>query len=1190
MAKGQIGILVKGEYDGAAIAKAQKDLDALKKNTQTFSQKMSTMGASLAGIGKTMSMAVTLPIVGLGAAATKMFMDFDSSMTKITSLVGIAANEVDDMKKAVVELSGQTAKSPEELADALFVVTSAGLRGKEALDALSASAKAGAAGLGQTNDIARAVAGAMNAYGASTLDAARATDIIVATARAGNFETSQFAAALGRVLPFAKQAGASLEEVGGAVALLTRTNGDAAQSVTQISALMRAFVVPTEEAKKALGDAGLSASDMRDRIAKDGLAGALTFLDKTLGGNREQLGKLLGSSEAAGAAFQILDADANTLNETFGVVTDSVGMTDDAFNITSESSAFKLQQAMTEVKNSLIDFGAIIAPFVTTVAGGFATVAGAVNALPGPVKAVGVAFAALLAAVGPVLFIFGKALGAFGALAAATTGLQVKFMAAFTSIRATLAGFSIQIKEAMISARTQLGALAAGARASGLIVITSLRAIGTALKGVMASFGPIGLAMVGLTVAFEIFSNRSQEAEARLDAFKNALAQTGTEATVAALELVIGKIRELSLQLGAGEFQTAEETFASLGLSISDVATATIGTDDQFQQLIDTVIAAGEANQLYKSQYENLAAALESERNVFLQANGDLANTEKNANDAKVAAKALGIDVSAMGDNMAGAATQTADLQVEVKKLSDIFTSMDANIAAIRAKDEFVAFIKGMDKALEDNNTKLLGNGKAAQDNRKVVLDALEKGKQDAVAWGEANGATLAQVEARFKKNTETLSAELIKQGFKADDLEKFFGSDYVDAAGVGIQTKITGAFGTLADRLGPVALREMKGVGLDIGNGIALGVAASSPKIDIETRRAVNNAERAARAAAETGSPSKVFARIGEDLAAGLAQGVRTGGDEVRKSLQENFVGWFKETRSKLKQELDAAKSAFDDFSSTVSKSITSVINFGSIAPEYTKEGELVGQSFMQGLADQAKQATTFANRVRELLNLGLGQDALQMVLQAGAVAGTAIADELIAGGETAINETNRLVQSAQDAADAIGLEAAGKFYGAGVTSAQETYNGFKKNFGKGGPARLALMNLMDNLANSMNRTATITVTTVNRIVREYTPDGNRAAGGPVLANKTYLVGEQGPELLLMGSQSGQIIPNHDLPSMSPGLSKSMSAGQTVGAGANYSITVNAGMGTQGAEVGRQIVDALKAYERRNGSVYVSA
>jgi hypothetical protein len=41
---------------------------------------------------------------------------------------------------------------------------------------------------------------------------------------------------------------------------------------------------------------------------------------------------------------------------------------------------------------------------------------------------------------------------------------------------------------------------------------------------------------------------------------------------------------------------------------------------------------------------------------------------------------------------------------------------------------------------------------------------------------------------------------------------------------------------------------------------------------------------------------------------------------------------------------------------------------------------------------------------------------------------------------------------------------------------------------------------------------------------------------------------------------------------------------------GSSINLTVNAGMGTNGAEVGRQIVDALKQYERRNGPVYASA
>ena len=43
----------------------------------------------------------------------------------------------------------------------------------------------------------------------------------------------------------------------------------------------------------------------------------------------------------------------------------------------------------------------------------------------------------------------------------------------------------------------------------------------------------------------------------------------------------------------------------------------------------------------------------------------------------------------------------------------------------------------------------------------------------------------------------------------------------------------------------------------------------------------------------------------------------------------------------------------------------------------------------------------------------------------------------------------------------------------------------------------------------------------------------GGRAMGGPVGANKSYLVGEQGPEILRMGNQSGNITPNHKLGGM---------------------------------------------------------
>jgi len=52
----------------------------------------------------------------------------------------------------------------------------------------------------------------------------------------------------------------------------------------------------------------------------------------------------------------------------------------------------------------------------------------------------------------------------------------------------------------------------------------------------------------------------------------------------------------------------------------------------------------------------------------------------------------------------------------------------------------------------------------------------------------------------------------------------------------------------------------------------------------------------------------------------------------------------------------------------------------------------------------------------------------------------------------------------------------------------------------------------------------------------------GGRAAGGPVYPGQTYLVGERGPELLSMGSNSGHITPNN-----------------AIGGGSNVTININA-------------------------------
>lgn len=83
------------------------------------------------------------------------------------------------------------------------------------------------------------------------------------------------------------------------------------------------------------------------------------------------------------------------------------------------------------------------------------------------------------------------------------------------------------------------------------------------------------------------------------------------------------------------------------------------------------------------------------------------------------------------------------------------------------------------------------------------------------------------------------------------------------------------------------------------------------------------------------------------------------------------------------------------------------------------------------------------------------------------------------------------------------------------------------------------------------------------------------QAEGGTTIRPGLSWVGEKGPELMHM-PRGASVIP---LDRMGSG-----------GGGTNVNIVVNAGMGTDGAAVGEQIVNAIRRYERTSGAVFARA
>ena len=279
-----------------------------------------------------------------------------------------------------------------------------------------------------------------------------------------------------------------------------------------------------------------------------------------------------------------------------------------------------------------------------------------------------------------------------------------------------------------------------------------------------------------------------------------------------------------------------------------------------------------------------------------------------------------------------------------------------------------------------------------------------------------------------------------------------------------------------------------------------------------------------------------------------------------------------FRERIDSATSSLDGARQKFDDYAKSISGSISGYLKFNAATDEKT---------FFQNLSDQAQQATTFAQKVQQLITLGLSESGISQVLAAGADAGSAIADEIIAGGTSMVTQINSMVDALKFVADETGRQGAEAFYRQGITLGEQMVAGILEALKGSG------LSIQGTDTSTIQNTAAVDY--VNKQLAKARKSGGKltkkekqnieklaaelgvavpamAKGGIVNKPTLALIGEAGPEAVV------------------PLNRKNMPMGNTI------NLTVNAGMGADGAVIGREIVDAIKRYERASGPVFASA
>lgn len=418
-------------------------ITTVKRDISSASQYVTKHLGEIERAGRSLTTGITVPFAAAGVAATKFSMDFRTTMAQIVGLAGATTDEIDGIAKACLDLSPAAGRGPQELGEAMYFIQSSGVKGAAAVDILTQSARAAAAGLGETKVVADLATSAVNAYGAENLTAAQTTDILVAAVREGKGEADELAKSVGRVLPVSARMGIDFANVAAAMATMTRSGLDTDEAATALRATLTALLDPAKQTEKALASVGLTAAGVRKELSENLITG-LSHLASAFKGNDELLAQIFPNIRGLLGVLNLTGQSAETVAEIFDAVSNSAGSTDDAFKAIEQTAGFKLKQAFAQLQVEAIKLGDTASPAVAAIAvavGGLAEAFGSLGTA-GNTAIIGIG--AFAASIGPLMMTIAGTKNALLTLGVAAETLSVVFsgpvLAAIAATAAAIVG------------------------------------------------------------------------------------------------------------------------------------------------------------------------------------------------------------------------------------------------------------------------------------------------------------------------------------------------------------------------------------------------------------------------------------------------------------------------------------------------------------------------------------------------------------------------------------------------------------------------------------------------------------------------------------------------------------------------------------------------------------------------------
>jgi TP901 family phage tail tape measure protein len=429
------------------------------------------LAGRMTNVGQTLSLAVTAPIIGIGAASAHAFGQFESSMNRVSALGEITGKDLDKLKAQAIDLGAKTQFSAKQAADGMAELAAAGFKSTEVMAAMPAVLNLAASGQMDVGRAAEVAANVMGGFGIKAADVGHAVDVMAKAAASGSLGVGDLASTFKYVGPVATAAGISLEEVAAATTLLSNAGIKGEQAGTSLRGAIASLLDPSKEAAGVLQRLGVETTTTDGKMRP--FSAIIGELGKQ-GATTKDIFAIFGR-ETASAMQALVAAGAPALQKMTTELVNSDGAAAKMAGTLQQGLGGAMERMKGSIETAGIALGESLAPTIITVAG---LIEGAANklaefgkwfsALPEPVKQTTIVITALGAAIGPVLLVAGQMASAIISIQAALAiaGPAVSgFVTAVGGTVATMAPWVVAIGAVTVSVYKLVDALNAKANA-----------------------------------------------------------------------------------------------------------------------------------------------------------------------------------------------------------------------------------------------------------------------------------------------------------------------------------------------------------------------------------------------------------------------------------------------------------------------------------------------------------------------------------------------------------------------------------------------------------------------------------------------------------------------------------------------------------------------------------------------------